>query len=378
MADELIADLDNGPDHCILSILIREFGRDRSLADKARYFLPFTLNNPGALKKAHTLQSLLSDYAEVLNKPTYASRITTTSICKWIFYTNKLEFCSLPSLVDTIDCLSGVHLKSQSGYAETVNTYNLLKENYAGFNQDWKLYNWDEEKIKKAHIKLLDGITCTNKCVPGEYRQYGALAANLDKTDHLFPQHKLIPSLMKSLGLVCYDLAKYIGTQVTDRHLLYTFALAAFAQFHFVDIHPFSDGNGRMCRYISKFILDRVLPVPFPMFLDRDVYLKALEEGRKSALDQAPVNLFHLLLDEAIHHYTAIVNEYKASEFDHFIMYTNWKEVKEQLVLHKVDEPEKYKQDIEENDSYTIVSKDNQRIRIKKELLYQADSVDDL
>eukprot|EP01102_Stenamoeba_stenopodia_P020562 TRINITY_DN8074_c0_g1_i1.p1 TRINITY_DN8074_c0_g1~~TRINITY_DN8074_c0_g1_i1.p1 ORF type:complete len:160 (+),score=23.27 TRINITY_DN8074_c0_g1_i1:648-1127(+) len=86
-----------------------------------------------------------------------------------------------------------------------------------------------------------------------------------------------------------------------ETRILYTFALAAFAQFHFVDLHPFVDGNGRVCRLLSKFILDSVCPLPFPMFPNRTAYLRVLIEGRKSSSPfDAPFKLAELLLDTAI------------------------------------------------------------------------------
>jgi len=84
---------------------------------------------------------------------------------------------------------------------------------------------------------------------------------------------------------------------------LKTFALAAFAQFHFVDIHPFIDGNGRMCRFLSKFILDSVCPLPFPMFPNRILYLEALVAGRSLAPEKAPMPLLKLLLETACESY---------------------------------------------------------------------------
>lgn len=93
------------------------------------------------------------------------------------------------------------------------------------------------------------------------------------------------------------------------KKLAYVFALAAFAQFHFVDIHPYQDGNGRLCRYISKRLLDAVLPFPFPMFRDRAAYIKCLEDGRKKPSADAPELLFKLLIQEALAHYNSLATD---------------------------------------------------------------------
>ncbi|PRP73342.1 hypothetical protein PROFUN_11903 [Planoprotostelium fungivorum] len=98
-------------------------------------------------------------------------------------------------------------------------------------------------------------------------------------------------------------------TDGTDR-VLKTFAIAAFAQFHFVDLHPFVDGNSRICCFISKRIIDHVCPVPFPMFRDRRKYINALQQARTFQDPiEAPKTLCSLLLSEAIDHYTEMIWE---------------------------------------------------------------------
>jgi len=49
--------------------------------------------------------------------------------------------------------------------------------------------------------------------------------------------------------------------------------------FDFVDAHPFSDGNGRMCRLIANYVLSLITPFP--------VALYSGTEGRENYL--APV-----------------------------------------------------------------------------------------
>jgi len=95
------------------------------------------------------------------------------------------------------------------------------------------------------------------------------------------------------------------------------FFLAAFVQFHFVDVHPFLDGNGRMCRFLSKFILDQVCPIPFPMFKDREEYFSTLTNGRneKDPLN-CPKHLLNLLFESAIQYYKEIISTHFDNGFD--------------------------------------------------------------
>jgi len=80
----------------------------------------------------------------------------------------------------------------------------------------------------------------------------------------------------------------------SDEFFLYSFCLAAFVQFHFVDLHPFIDGNGRMGQFLGNYFLDLVCPISFPMFLQQGSYVQALQRS----WNEKPLTI--LLLDCAI------------------------------------------------------------------------------
>ena len=137
-----------------------------------------------------------------------------------------------------------------------------------------------------------------------------------------------------------FYLAKEIQQQKDDckidanEHLRLVFALAAFAQFHFVDIYPFSDGNGRICRLISKLILDSILPVPFPMFISRENYIESLNSARQVGVEPrtAPAALSEILLDSAIEFYDVLGSQIAAmSQFDFLFCGRSIAKIKEQL-----------------------------------------------
>ncbi|KAJ3079021.1 hypothetical protein HK102_004074 [Quaeritorhiza haematococci] len=133
----------------------------------------------------------------------------------------------------------------------------------------------------------------------GMLRQSGAETTKLDKTRHAYPHHDIVKPETERLCQHVYQLYRTVRRLYHSHYgqLQYVFGIAAFAQFHFLDIHPFSDYNGRLASFLSKLLLDWVLPLPVAVFKDRDSYLAALEAGRQEA-DPAngPAQLYELLL----------------------------------------------------------------------------------
>ena len=52
----------------------------------------------------------------------------------------------------------------------------------------------------------------------------------------------------------------------STEHTTQVFMLAAWLLFKFVNIHPFMDGNGRMCRLLANRVLAVIFPFPVPIF----------------------------------------------------------------------------------------------------------------
>lgn len=86
-----------------------------------------------------------------------------------------------------------------------------------------------------------------------------------------------------------------------------TIKLAAWALHEFVAIHPFPDGNGRLCRMLASHVLQLVAPFPVTLRSDsrdpapwRSRYVDAL---RAADAGLGPSQLAHLaaLLVEALH-----------------------------------------------------------------------------
>lgn len=304
--DELISKLDYGPKTLRLQRLLSE-------TDDKTTLLSFTQVKEELRLNARTLAYLIEQYNEkALSNKSVDKMLVATSVAQWIFYTNKIEQTGLPSEGETFDLLKSGNAKTKED-KEVMQTFELLKTTYKPSDlntNDARVFFLDSVTIRKWHTILLGEI----ESHAGKFRTHGSEATTTDLIGdkHKYPHHALVRSNTENLCKCICLLLKHIGTKYNELHsrVLYVFALAAFAQFHFVDIHPFSDGNGRICGFLSKRILDWVCPVPFPQFPDRNVYLRTLDTCRME-MDylKAPLPLFNLLMKTAIDYYQMLLDK---------------------------------------------------------------------
>ena len=75
-----------------------------------------------------------------------------------------------------------------------------------------------------------------------------------------------------------------INTNSERDKLLNIFKCVAWSMFELLDLHPFSDGNGRLCRLLSGYVLSTCIPFPSPICnLHTDYEFEiALIAGRKT------------------------------------------------------------------------------------------------
>ena len=75
-----------------------------------------------------------------------------------------------------------------------------------------------------------------------------------------------------------------INTSPESNKLLSIFKCVAWLVFELLDLHPFSDGNGQLCRLLSSYVLSTCTPFPTPIYnLHTDhEFEKALITGRKT------------------------------------------------------------------------------------------------
>ena len=141
--------------------------------------------------------------------------------------------------------------------------------------------NMTEELIKDTHAILVKGLSAEDAGVvsgtnfAGTYRQKPAYAGAVEMA-----KPSEIPAAMRSMvaGLQG-DLAEVEASGRID-----PFMLAAKYCDRFVNIHPFKDANGRMCRLILNSILIKYAGVVVALgekSQDRDEYLQIAQESSR-------------------------------------------------------------------------------------------------
>lgn len=162
-----------------------------------------------------------------------------------------------------------------------VNTVKALREVY--------LQGINEDNIRKIWEITVDGV-CGNTSVMGEkYRNGQVYIGGVCTAAHTPPDYRKVPYLMD-------ELFKYIENSRDN-----IWIKASVAQFLFVFIHPFCDGNGRVGRMITQHVLNssgknKIRTVEISKSINENLggYYKALREsedvygGKQKFMDITP------------------------------------------------------------------------------------------
>ncbi|KAH7267671.1 fido domain-containing protein [Fusarium redolens] len=121
-----------------------------------------------------------------------------------------------------------------------------------------------EDLIKETHAILCKGVSIIDPEYPevhyeeyaGKYRNVAVGAGNT-----MFVTPKFVPDKMREM---CANMKKDIE-EGEAQNSLDPFSLSSKYSLRFVEIHPFRDGNGRMCRMILNAILFRYAGIVVPI-----------------------------------------------------------------------------------------------------------------
>ncbi len=150
-----------------------------------------------------------------------------------------------------------------------------------------------ERVIRDLHYIILKSIDNKNA---GEYRKSNVLISG---STHRPVEHFLVKERMDELVKWYKD----------NKDTMHPIELAAEFHFRYVYIHPFIDGNGRSARLLMNLILMRnVYPITVIRNIDREEYMKALEEAStKNELNDF-IDIISNAVDRSLDTYLYLIN----------------------------------------------------------------------
>lgn len=140
-----------------------------------------------------------------------------------------------------------------------------------------------EGLVRELHKILVRGVR-GSEAQPGSYRKIQNYVANSRTKEIIYtpPAPLEVPHLMR-------EFVDWINANIEEVSPVLT---AGIAQFQFVHIHPFIDGNGRTARLLSTLILyktgydfKRLFTISEYYDKDRPAYYTAIQSVRKSRMD---------------------------------------------------------------------------------------------
>lgn len=151
-------------------------------------------------------------------------------------------------------------IRARNEVIQHARAFQHLLQEFVGKGRDL-----DEDLIKESHRILTKGVPILSgpdypAVAPEDYGGvYRTVVVGAGTTNFAVPQY--VPKLMKEL---CEHL-KYDLEAADARNAIDPFSVAAKYSLDFVQIHPFQDGNGRMCRMILNAILYKYAGIIVPI-----------------------------------------------------------------------------------------------------------------
>lgn len=152
---------------------------------------------------------------------------------------------------------------------ETVNTYKALTTIDELSNEMDHTGMITVQQITDVHRILMTGLH--RKC--GEIRDTNVYTIRPDGEQYNYPSRELVEDKLYSVidyhNIHMKQLQE--STLSTYDKLVFLIKAAAWLLFNFVDTHPFTDGNGRMCRLLAGYTMMVITPFPIhPYYVQKD------------------------------------------------------------------------------------------------------------
>ena len=190
---------------------------------------------------------------------------------------------------------------------ETENTYNGLSE-----LSELQGCELNLETIKGIHKTLMEGL---EDSIGGKLRgesdfSYETYCRRPDGKKHNYPDQTLVKLMLKGI-LKQHNIHLDNVPDTIEDKVPFVIKSAAWLLAQFVTVHPFVDGNGRMCRLLASHVLSEIIPFPVHVYktalVKKEEYVQAIIQCQDDNGD--PLDLAALLVDSVFNGLEKMIEE---------------------------------------------------------------------
>lgn len=221
------------------------------------------------------------------------NKVQKEFLVEFIFHVNMEEESGFSTFEETDEFLT--HFYARGGNSqrrlsmreqETLNLGNAYEHLLARINSEEEPSDYglmEVNLLRETHEKLMKDIE-----IPEGYTKPGIFSNRSRKTEYKGEEYEYQkPEDMESAVYKLLDQCNIMfdhcikgGLEDSD-DLYCLFKTCAWFLFEFLDLHPFSDGNGRLCRILCSYMLSKFTRFPTPMY---NVWTNSCKENYKDAL----------------------------------------------------------------------------------------------
>ncbi|XP_033641541.1 uncharacterized protein LOC117301629 [Asterias rubens] len=309
------ASMEEGQDSCVLQA--KAAGFKSTVAD----LIDFKPTENPKWRTAEDLnipdvQGMIKQIAEYhrewrnLKSTACVSEITEDLVYQFIYNCNLEGEHGCGTLEDTKNCLKeNTNDETRAKEKQTINlrsAYRYLQDDIKkGEHQQEDNHGFiDESMLLTLNEKILKDIKLRkNATKPGVYSDKKRLSVFEGETyeypdPNLVDLQKLVVKVLDNYNDLYQDAQQESDN---EKRLEKLFKISSYFLFEMLDVHPFGDGNGRLCRLLCNYVLSTCTPFPSPIYnsyskSSRDDYVGALVEARKSE-DRHPRSLTTMIIE---------------------------------------------------------------------------------